>query len=310
MKLPSLYPSILLPLLFSLPTPAVSASSLKIVIPPSTLLPNPHSLPPGTHATLTSLSRPLDPSASSREQPTRKSILKAPLTRAASFVFDLALNAPAPATTNAAAQSSYLLDIRAPEYVFAAYRVDVSSEGELLGVWETFRGNAWENTGGEKFSSSSSSASTSESESESESESSRSASSADVIIIDAKVLGKKAFYEIRPKFSPLALFKNPMILLALVALGFTFGMPRLMENMDPEMRAEFEKQSRASPLSGAASGAMSAGGPANFDLAGWMAGQAAPAPASGAGAGAGAGEVAGSRGAASARDNRGAARRR
>ncbi|KKK19125.1 hypothetical protein AOCH_002848 [Aspergillus ochraceoroseus] len=300
MKLPSLYPSILLPLLFSLPTPAVSASSLKIVIPPSTLLPNPHSLPPGTHATLTSLSRPLDPSASSREQPTRKSILKAPLTRAASFVFDLALNAPAPATTNAAAQSSYLLDIRAPEYVFAAYRVDVSSEGELLGVWETFRGNAWENTGVEKFSSSSSSASTSESESESESESSRSASSADVIIIDAKVLGKKAFYEIRPKFSPLALFKNPMILLALVAW------------VDPEMRAEFEKQSRASPLSGAASGAMSAGGPANFDLAGWMAGQAAPAPAPApaSGAGAGDGEVAGSRGAASARDNRGAARRR
>lgn len=32
--------------------------------------------------------------------------------------------------------------------------------------------------------------------------------------------------------SPLALFKNPMILLALVALGFTFGMPKLMENSE------------------------------------------------------------------------------
>ena len=30
--------------------------------------------------------------------------------------------------------------------------------------------------------------------------------------------------------SPLSLLKNPMILLAVVALGFTFGMPKLMEN--------------------------------------------------------------------------------
>lgn len=30
--------------------------------------------------------------------------------------------------------------------------------------------------------------------------------------------------------SPLSLVKNPMILLALVALGFMFGMPKLMEN--------------------------------------------------------------------------------
>lgn len=32
--------------------------------------------------------------------------------------------------------------------------------------------------------------------------------------------------------SPLSLFKNPMILLALVALAFTFGMPKLMENSE------------------------------------------------------------------------------
>lgn len=35
------------------------------------------------------------------------------------------------------------------------------------------------------------------------------------------------------------------------------------------MRAEFEEQSRSSPLTGATSNAMSGGG---FDLAGWMAG--------------------------------------
>lgn len=43
--------------------------------------------------------------------------------------------------------------------------------------------------------------------------------------------------------------------------------------VDPETRAEFEKQSRNSPLSGASrNSAGGAGGPANFDLAGWMAG--------------------------------------
>lgn len=32
------------------------------------------------------------------------------------------------------------------------------------------------------------------------------------------------------KVSPLSLVKNPMILLAIVALGITLGMPKLMEN--------------------------------------------------------------------------------
>lgn len=41
--------------------------------------------------------------------------------------------------------------------------------------------------------------------------------------------------------------------------------------VDPEMRAEFEQQSRASPLTGATTNAMTGGG---FDLAGWMAGTA------------------------------------
>lgn len=58
--------------------------------------------------------------------------------------------------------------------------------------------------------------------------------------------------------------------------------------VDPEMRAEFEKQSRSSPISGATRNAMASGGggaPGNFDLAGWMAGTAprtagADAPAS------------------------------
>lgn len=45
----------------------------------------------------------------------------------------------------------------------------------------------------------------------------------------------------------------------------------LLSTVDPEMRAEFEQQSRASPLTGATTNAMTGGG---FDLAGWMAGTA------------------------------------
>jgi len=67
------------------------------------------------------------------------------------------------------------------------------------------------------------------------------------------------------------------------------------------MRAEFEKQSRSSPISGGARSAMSgSGGPGNFDLAGWMAGTA-PGPMAGAEAAA--------QGAATGRES-GVARRR
>lgn len=45
------------------------------------------------------------------------------------------------------------------------------------------------------------------------------------------------------------------------------------------MRAEFEQQSRASPLTGATTNAMTGGG---FDLAGWMAGTS-PSPMASAG---------------------------
>lgn len=125
-----------------------------------------------------------------------------------------------------------------------------------------------------------------------------------------------------------------MILLAIVALGFTFGMPKLMENstssytfpfpcllrnmwkaniwflllVDPEMREEFEKQSRASPISGGARSAMAGGGgPGNFDLAGWMAGTA-PGPMGNAETAA-QGQAQG-QGAATGRERGGATRRR
>ncbi|KAL4915580.1 hypothetical protein BDW62DRAFT_188160 [Aspergillus aurantiobrunneus] len=254
--------------------PALS-STLTITIPPSQHLPNPHSLPADTHATLTStsLAKPI----------------KAPLTRSATFVFaDLTAAEHKVPQHDDDISASYLLDIRSSEYVFAPLRVDVDERGHVKGVWETFRGNEWGNRGVEKYLR------------PAEVQVGGGHGNAGDIVVDVRIVGRKAFYEVRQTFSPLSLFKNPMILLALVALGFTFGMPKLMENMDPEMREEFEKQSRASPMSGAQS-AMAGGGPANFDLAGWMAGAAPrgqPTPGSG------------SAGAATGRENRGPARRR
>ncbi|KAB8072838.1 hypothetical protein BDV29DRAFT_146448 [Aspergillus leporis] len=233
-------------------TTTVAASALTIVIPPSNFLSNPHTLPAGTHATLTSLPS----STQSKNVPSVPHPLSAPLTRSATFVFRNLESTEKP--------ESYLLDIRSAEYVFAPYRVDIAADGTVLGVWETFRGNPWDNRGAERYVLDAATADA--------------ARSSDVTV-EAKVLARRGFYEERSTFSPLALFKNPMILLALVALGFTFGMPKLMENMDPEMRAEFEKHSRASPISGATRSAMTGGGaPGNFDLAGWMAG-AHPKPA-------------------------------
>ena len=60
-----------------------------------------------------------------------------------------------------------------------------------------------------------------------------------------------------------------MILIAIVGLGIVMGMPYLMDNMDPEMRKEFEEQSKKSVLTG---GARADNPLQNFDLAGWMAG--------------------------------------
>lgn len=64
-----------------------------------------------------------------------------------------------------------------------------------------------------------------------------------------------------------------MILLGIVALAFTFGMPKLMENMDPEMKAEYEEMQKKGPTA-AIGRAMNGGSPSggDFDLAGYLAG--------------------------------------
>lgn len=66
--------------------------------------------------------------------------------------------------------------------MFAPYRVDVAADGTVLGVWETFRGNPWDNRGAEKFNAVDAAA----------------AATKDVTV-EAKVLAKRGFYEQRAK---------------------------------------------------------------------------------------------------------------
>ncbi|KAI1817564.1 hypothetical protein GGS20DRAFT_531736 [Poronia punctata] len=149
---------------------------------------------------------------------------------------------------------SYLADIYCSTYGFAPLRVDVDVEGdgqeELVRAWETFRGNDWDNRGEQ------------------------------ISAVDnggafpVRVLGEKVYYTERSGFSILSILKNPMILMGLVSLGLFVGMPKLMENMDPEMRAEFEEQSRKSPMNSIMAGPQPGANPmGNFDVAGFLAGQ-------------------------------------
>ena len=218
----------------------IAAANLRIQIPSSSILPNPNTLPASTHATLTSaISPPLD----------------VPLRRDSTLEFN-----------NLTVPGSYLLDIFSRDYTFAPYRVDLNTPEDgtavIDGVWETYRGTRWDDKGPLLGGASADPATT--------------PPQPQIVTVSAKVLAKKNFYEERPGFDPMSLLKNPMILLAIVALGITFGMPKLMENMDPEMKAEYEQMQKTSPVSGLTR-AMQGQGPASgaaggFDLAGWMAG--------------------------------------
>lgn len=159
---------LLLPFLLTATATTAAASSLTVTVPPSNLLPNPHALPAGTHATLTTL-----PSSSSSSA--QKHILSAPLTRSSTFVFrDLDASRPG--------GESYLLDIRSRDYVFAPFRVDIAADGTVLGIWETFRGNSWDNRGVERFVATSSGG-----------------QSREDVTVEAKVVARRGFYEERPR---------------------------------------------------------------------------------------------------------------
>ncbi|KAI1130319.1 hypothetical protein F5Y10DRAFT_235847 [Nemania abortiva] len=220
-----------LSLLFS---PA-SAATVTFSIPPSPQIPNPAALPPSTHATLTALG----------------ASYAAPLTVDNTFVF------------RNVTPGSYLGDVHCATHGFAPLRVDVisvtagdddvksaSDGGVSLRVWETFRGNDWDNKGEEIKPATVGGG------------------------FPVKALGSKIYYTERGGFNIFSILKNPMILMGLVSLALFVGMPKLVENMDPEMRAEFEEQSKKNPMNSLMSGGQSGSSPmGNFDMAGFLAGQ-------------------------------------
>ncbi|KAF1949050.1 hypothetical protein CC80DRAFT_529688 [Byssothecium circinans] len=76
------------------------------------------------------------------------------------------------------------------------------------------------------------------------------------LVVEAKPMVPKQFYQERSGFSPLSFLKNPMILMALFSMVLIFGIPKLMENMDPEMKAKYEEMQKSGNrlLSGGSSG--------------------------------------------------------
>ncbi|KXH65953.1 hypothetical protein CSAL01_08254 [Colletotrichum salicis] len=228
-----------------------AAASLTLSIPSSQALPNPYTLPPSTHATLSSLG----------------ATFSAPLSVKNTFVFH-----------NLTDSSSYLVDVHCATHAFAPLRLDVDAEGGVA-AWETYRGNDWDNKGeayvfkdfeggGKGF--------------------------------EVRVLGQKNYFVERSKFSILTILKNPMILLGLISMGIFLGMPYLMDNMDPEMRAEFEERQKSNPMNSLLGGGGGGGGDANpmanFDMAGFLAGTGSSSKkeeSSGSGSGASSGGGAG-----------------
>ncbi|KAI0189268.1 Cys/Met metabolism PLP-dependent enzyme-domain-containing protein [Astrocystis sublimbata] len=216
-----------------------TTTTVTFTIPPSPQIPNPAVLPPSTHATLTALG----------------ASYAAPLTVDNTFVF------------RNVTPGSYLADVFCATHGFAPLRLDVipvtagAAAGEAktlhahtedvsLRVWETYRGNDWDNKGEELR------------------------PVAEGGAFPVKALGHKVFYTERGAFNILSILKNPMILMGLVSLALFVGMPKLMENMDPETRAEFEEQSKKNPMNSLMGGPQPGANPmGNFDMAGFLAGQ-------------------------------------
>lgn len=158
-------------------------------------------------------------------------------------------------------KGSYLLDVHCKTADFTPLRVDVfpitageGAAGGLLKVeaWRTFRGNEWDDKG-EKMGVSG--------------EVHPHTADGWVTVEGLYWLGGKQYYVQRAGFSPLSLLKNPMILIAGFSMLVVFGMPYLMDNMDPQMRAEFEEAQRAGPMAGLLGGGGGGKGAQNFDLA-------------------------------------------
>ncbi|RKF63679.1 putative upf0480 protein [Erysiphe neolycopersici] len=214
--------------IFSTCLSIVFASHIQIIIPSVSITNTASKLPPSTHATLTTLSQ----------------IYSAPLREKGDFDF--------PNVTT----GSYLLEINCHSFFFAPLRVDVhdtednvNGRQDIVEVSGTFRGNEWDNKG------------------ENIAVHTKNDGKERIFIFEIQMLAAKKYLTERSHFSPLNMLKNPMILMAGLTMIIVFGMPYLMDNLDPELKAEFEE--RQKPTSG------SSGAPnplQNFDAAAWLAG--------------------------------------
>ncbi|CCU81371.1 unnamed protein product [Blumeria hordei] len=198
----------------------VSAIYLRPHLPP-VLAPIAITLPPSTHATLTTLSQSYS----------------APLRTDGDFEF------------HNVSPGSYLMEIYCHSHFFMPLRVDVLEEEEEVQVWTTFRGSDWENKG------------------EAMAVTAEKRASDHGYSFPVKMLTKKEYLVERPGFSPLNLLKNPMLLMAGVTMAIVFGMPYLMDNIDPDIKAEFEESQKKSALNPATANPLQ-----NFDAASWLAG--------------------------------------
>jgi len=127
--------------------------------------------------------------------------------------------------------------ISALSHIFASYRVDLipggSSTGDAVieGVWETYPGSAWSEKGPILGGKAAQGGGASGSIASSSGNSLRDGGEQEQVVrIEAKVLAQRDFYEQRAGFNPLGLLMNPMVLLGVLAMGITFGMPYLMDN--------------------------------------------------------------------------------
>ncbi|CAK7198962.1 hypothetical protein SEUCBS139899_001630 [Sporothrix eucalyptigena] len=176
---------------------------------------------------------------------------------------------------------SYLGEVHCATHVFSPLRVDVEEEGTdaassllVTRITETYRGNDWGNQGEVlqrvlpvKGAS----------------------TSGPTFLVAPLVLHTKSYYTERSSFNVFGLLKNPMILMAIVAMVMMFGMPYLMDQMDPEMRAEFEERQKSNPMNsilGGGGGGRAAPPGSNFDMAAYLAGSGKSDKKQGGGSGA------------------------
>ncbi|KAK4580537.1 hypothetical protein LTR86_000740 [Recurvomyces mirabilis] len=149
-------------------------------------------------------------------------------------------------------EASYLLTIHSRDHFFPPLRVDVTKAAdgtysETISAWQTFRGNEWSNKG-----------------------SPYGTANNGVLAIQIQAASQKDFYQTRGGFDILGFLKSPMILMGLVSVVFIFGLPYIMDNMDPDTKQEFEEMQKKSPLTGSQGAANQM---QNFDIASWLAGK-------------------------------------